>query len=207
MVSDGFCTAKVVPALPCVVDWCIWAAGPKAGRCRACAQIAAVTVYRFIRRRDTGGHVCTTGGMMLRSDQPVLRTDISGMPLGGSTTREAVRLHCAVTYRLHGRHVAVHAARRLQTLSPGRRSPIPVHAVLRPSAGATPACACARLRAAAVEPGAVPARPQRLPVLRRQLPRELSRDHVTPLVQGARSLEQRRHRRRRCNHLKGGRTP
>ena len=142
-------------------------------------------------------------------DQPVLRTDISGMPLEWIDYQEAVRLHCAG-------HVAFTAGTLLYTLRggcnavTGRRSLIPVHAVLATFGGRY---ASLRLRPGYVPPLSNPALFRRdfnvclycgdsFPV------RELSRDHVTPLVQGGRDRWSNVVTAcRRCNHLKGGRTP
>ena len=147
--------------------------------------------------------------MMYGLDQPVLRTDVSGMPLEWIDYQAAVRLYCSghvaysagsLLYRLHGGFNAV----------TGRRSSIPVHAVLATHAGRF-----AILRA----------RPDYRPPLsnaalfRRDFhvclycgdtfpTRELSRDHVTPLVQGGQDRWTNVVTAcKRCNHAKGGRTP
>lgn len=142
-------------------------------------------------------------------DQPILRTDVSGMPLEWVDYQEAVRLHCSghiaytvgpVLHRLRGGFNAITA----------RRSVIVVHAVIATHGGMY---AILRARPDYVPPlsnAALFRRDFNMCLYCGQIfaPRELSRDHITPLVQGgADRWANVVTACRRCNHHKGGRTP
>ena len=142
-------------------------------------------------------------------EQQVLRTDVSGMPLEWIDYQEAVRLYhleqvaytCGtLLYRIRG---GINA-------SSGRRSVVEVNSIIATQGGTY---AQLRARHDYVPPltnGALFRRDFNLclycggafPV------RELSRDHVTPMVQGG--TDQWNNvvaACKRCNHHKGGRTP
>ena len=142
-------------------------------------------------------------------EQQVLRTDVSGMPLEWIDYQEAVRLYhleqvaytCGtLLYRIRG---GINA-------SSGRRSVVEVNSIIATQGGAY---AQLRARHDYVPPltnGALFRRDFNLclycggtfPV------RELSRDHVTPMVQGgADQWSNVVAACKRCNHHKGGRTP
>lgn len=142
-------------------------------------------------------------------DQQVLRTDISGMPLEWIGYQEAVRLYhlrlvaytCGtLLYRVYG---GINAAS-------GRRSMIAVNSIIATQGGAY---AYLRSRSDYVPPLTNSALFRRdfnmclycggiFPV------RDLSRDHVTPIVQGGRDQWNNVVTAcKRCNHHKGGRTP
>ena len=142
-------------------------------------------------------------------EQQVLRTDVSGMPLEWIDYQEAVRLYhleqvaytCGtLLYRIRG---GINA-------SSGRRSVVEVNSIIATQGGAY---AQLRARYDYVPPLTNSALFRRdfnlclycggaFPV------RELSRDHVTPMVQGG--TDQWNNvvtACKRCNHHKGGRTP
>ncbi len=142
-------------------------------------------------------------------EQQVLRTDVSGMPLEWIDYQEAVRLYhlgqvaytCGtLLYRIHG---GINA-------SSGRRSVVEVNSIIATQGGAY---AQLRARHDYVPPLTNSALFRRdfnlclycggsFPV------RELSRDHVTPMVQGG--TDQWNNvvtACKRCNHHKGGQTP
>lgn len=142
-------------------------------------------------------------------EQQVLRADVSGMPLEWIDYQEAVRLchlgqvayTCgAVLYRIRGGVNAV----------TGRRSVIEVNSILATQGGAY---AQLRARHDYVPPLTNSA------LFRRDFnmclycggafpTRELSRDHVTPMVQGGGDQWNNVVTAcKRCNHHKGGRTP
>ncbi len=142
-------------------------------------------------------------------EQQVLHTDVTGMPLEWIGYQQAVRLHYAqqvaytcgiVLYRVHG---GINARS-------GQRSVVTVNSIIATQGGA-----CARLRAR--EDYAPPL--SNLALFRRDFNtclycgqpftvRELSRDHVRPLVQGG--LDHWNNvvtACKPCNHRKGGKTP
>jgi 5-methylcytosine-specific restriction endonuclease McrA len=142
-------------------------------------------------------------------EQQVLRTDVSGMPLEWIDYQEAVRLYhleqvaytCGtLLYRIYGGVNAIS----------GRRSMIAVNSIIATQGGTY---AHLRSRSEYVPPLTNNA------LFRRDFniclycggtfpTRELSRDHVTPLVQGG--TDQWNNvvtACKRCNHHKGGRTP
>jgi 5-methylcytosine-specific restriction endonuclease McrA len=142
-------------------------------------------------------------------EQQVLRTDVSGMPLEWIDYQEAVRLYhleqvaytCGtLLYRIRG---GINA-------SSGRRSVVEVNSIIATQGGAY---AQLRARHDYVPPLTNSALFRRdfnlclycggsFPV------RELSRDHVTPMVQGgADQWNNVVTACKRCNHHKGGRTP
>lgn len=142
-------------------------------------------------------------------EQPVLRTDVSGMPLEWIDYQEAVRLYyleqvsytCGtLLYRVHG---GINAAT-------GKRSIISVNSILATRGGTY-----AHLKS---RHDYVPPLSNRA-LFRRDFnlclycggtfaPRDLSRDHVTPLVQGgADHWNNSVTACKRCNQHKGGRTP
>lgn len=146
---------------------------------------------------------------MYNLDQQVLRTDVSGMPLEWIDYQEAVRLYylgqvaytCGtLLYRVYG---GINAAS-------GRRSMIDVNSIVATQGGAY---ALLRSRHDYVPPLSNAA------LFRRDVnlclycgggfpSRELSRDHVTPLVQGGTDdWTNVVSACKRCNHHKGGRTP
>jgi 5-methylcytosine-specific restriction endonuclease McrA len=142
-------------------------------------------------------------------EQQVLRTDVSGMPLEWIDYQEAVRLYhleqvaytCgSLLYRIRG---GINA-------SSGRRSVVEVNSIIATQGGAF---AQLRARHDYVPPLTNSALFRRdfnvclycggsFPV------RELSRDHVTPMVQGGGDQWNNVVTAcKRCNHHKGGRTP
>jgi len=142
-------------------------------------------------------------------EQQVLRTDVSGMPLEWIDYQEAVRLYhleqvaytCgSLLYRIRG---GINA-------SSGRRSVVEVNSIIATQGGAY---AQLRARHDYVPPLTNSALFRRdfnlclycggsFPV------RELSRDHVTPMVQGGGDQWNNVVTAcKRCNHHKGGRTP
>ena len=142
-------------------------------------------------------------------EQQVLRTDVSGMPLEWIDYQEAVRLYhleqvaytCgSLLYRIHG---GINA-------SSGRRSVVEVNSIIATQGGAY---AQLKARHDYVPPLTNSALFRRdfnlclycggsFPV------RELSRDHVTPMVQGGGDQWNNVVTAcKRCNHHKGGRTP
>ena len=142
-------------------------------------------------------------------EQQVLRTDVSGMPLEWIDYQEAVRLYhleqvaytCgSLLYRIRG---GINA-------SSGRRSVVEVNSIIATQGGAY---AQLRARHDYVPPLTNNALFRRdfnlclycggsFPV------RELSRDHVTPMVQGGGDQWNNVVTAcKRCNHHKGGRTP
>ena len=142
-------------------------------------------------------------------EQPVLRTDVSGMPLEWIDYQLAARLYhleevvytCGTPlYRIHGGTNA----------RSGRRSVIDVNSIIATQGGAY-----AQLRASAdyVPPLSNSALFRRdfnlcLYCGGRFPQHELSRDHVTPLVQGgSNDWNNVVTACKRCNHHKGGRTP
>lgn len=142
-------------------------------------------------------------------EQQVLRTDVSGMPLEWINYQEAVRLYhleqvmytCGtLLYRVHGGTNAIS----------GRRSVIEVNSIIATQGGAY---AYLKARQNYVPPLTNAA------LFRRDVnlclycgnnfaPRDLSRDHVTPMVQGGTDTWNNVVSAcKRCNHHKGGRTP
>jgi 5-methylcytosine-specific restriction endonuclease McrA len=142
-------------------------------------------------------------------EQQVLRTDVSGMPLEWINYQEAVRLYhleqvvytCGtLLYRVHGGTNAIS----------GRRSVIEVNSIIATQGGAY---AYLKARQKYIPPLTNAA------LFRRDVnlclycgssfgPRELSRDHVTPMVQGGTDTWNNVVSAcKRCNHHKGGRTP
>lgn len=142
-------------------------------------------------------------------EQQVLRTDVSGMPLEWINYQEAVRLYhleqviytCGtLLYRVHGGTNAIS----------GRRSVIEVNSIIATQGGAY---AYLKARQNYVPPLTNSA------LFRRDVnlclycgnsfaPRDLSRDHVTPMVQGGTDTWNNVVSAcKRCNHHKGGRTP
>ncbi|HXH03217.1 MAG TPA: HNH endonuclease [Candidatus Competibacteraceae bacterium] len=142
-------------------------------------------------------------------DQLVLRTDVSGMPLEWIDYQEAVRLYhleqvaytCGtLLYQVRGGFNAV----------TGRRSVIAVNSIIATQGGTY---AHLRARHDYVPPLSNAA------LFRRDFnlclycgvrfpSRELSRDHITPLVQGGTDhWNNVVSACKRCNHHKGGRTP
>ncbi len=146
---------------------------------------------------------------MYRLDQPILRTDVSGMPLEWIDYQEAVRLYCAGHVAYAAGALLYHLRGGINALT-GRRSRIPIHAVLATHAGLY---AALRTRPEYVPPLSNPA------LFRRDFQvclycggtfpaRELSRDHVTPLSQGgADRWTNVVTACKRCNHHKAARTP
>lgn len=142
-------------------------------------------------------------------DQQVLRTDISGMPLEWIDYQEAVRLYhlgqvaytCGtLLYRIHG---GVNAAT-------GLRSVIAVNSIVA-TQGGTYAFLKSRLNyVPPLSNGALFRRDGNICLYCGGAfrSRELSRDHVTPLVQGGTDEWNNVIAAcKRCNHHKGGRTP
>lgn len=142
-------------------------------------------------------------------EQQVLRTDVSGMPLEWINYQEAVRLYhleqvvytCGtLLYRVHGGTNAIS----------GRRSVIEVNSIIATQGGAY---AYLKARQNYIPPLTNAA------LFRRDInlclycgngfaPRDLSRDHVTPMVQGGTDTWKNVVSAcKRCNHHKGGRTP
>jgi hypothetical protein len=142
-------------------------------------------------------------------DQHALRTDVSGMPLEWIGYQEAARLYhlelvaytCGtLLYEIHG---GINA-------SSGKRSVIAVNSIIATQGGIY---AYLKSRHSYVPPLSNNA------LFRRDFnmclycggifpPRDLSRDHVTPLVQGgADTWNNSVTACKRCNHHKGGRTP
>ena len=142
-------------------------------------------------------------------EQHVLRTDVSGMPLEWIDYQEAVRLYClqqvaytcgTLLYRVHG---GINAAS-------GRRSIIAVNSIIATQGGTY---AHLKSRRDYVPPLSNNA------LFRRDFniclycgdsfsSQDLSRDHVTPLVQGGKDHWSNVVTAcKRCNHHKGGRTP
>jgi len=142
-------------------------------------------------------------------EQQVLRTDVSGMPLEWIDYQEAVRLY-------HLEQVAYTCGSLLYCIrggisaSSGRRSVVEVNSIIATQGGAY---AHLRARHDYVPPLTNSALFRRdfnlclycggnFPV------RELSRDHVTPMVQGGGDQWNNVVTAcKRCNHHKGGRTP
>jgi 5-methylcytosine-specific restriction endonuclease McrA len=142
-------------------------------------------------------------------EQQVLRTDVSGMPLEWINYQEAVRLYhleqvvytCGtLLYRVHGGTNAIS----------GQRSVIEVNSIIATQGGAY---AYMKARQNYIPPLTNAA------LFRRDVnlclycgnsfaPRDLSRDHVTPMVQGGTDTWKNVVSAcKRCNHHKGGRTP
>jgi 5-methylcytosine-specific restriction endonuclease McrA len=142
-------------------------------------------------------------------EQRVLRTDISGMPLEWIGYQEAVRLY-------HLQQVAYTCGTLLYEVrgginaATGRRSVIAVNSIIATQGGTY---ALLKSRRDYVPPLCNSA------LFRRDFhiclycgapfqPQDLSRDHVTPLVQGGvDSWNNSITACKRCNHRKGGRTP
>jgi hypothetical protein len=146
---------------------------------------------------------------MYAFDQQVLRTDVSGMPLEWIDYQEAVRLYhldlvaytCGtLLYRVRG---------GINALT-GQRSVIEVNSIVATQGGTY---ALLRARADYVPPltnGALFRRDfQMCMYCGATFPtRELSRDHVRPMVQGGKDAWNNVVTAcKRCNHFKGGRTP
>ncbi|MDX1653731.1 MAG: HNH endonuclease [Candidatus Competibacteraceae bacterium] len=142
-------------------------------------------------------------------DQQVLRTDISGMPLEWINYQEAVRLYALgeVAYTCGSLLYTVHGGTNALT---GRRSRMAINSIVATQGGVY---AWLKSRADYVPPLSNAA------LFRRDFniclycggsfaTRDLSRDHVTPLVQGG--IDHWSNvvtACKRCNHHKGGRTP
>lgn len=142
-------------------------------------------------------------------EQAVLRTDVSGLPLEWINYQEAVRLYhlSQVIYTCGTPLYVVHGGTNAKS---GQRSQILVHSIIATDSGAF-----AQQRASAdyVPPLS------NLALFRRDFnlclycgqtfnPRDLSRDHVTPVVQGGMDTWNNVVTAcKSCNHVKGGRTP
>ena len=142
-------------------------------------------------------------------EQHALRTDISGMPLEWIDYQDAVRLYhlgqvaytCGtLLYRVHG---GINAAT-------GRRSGIDVHSIIATQGGAYAQLKASHNYVPPLSNAALFRRDFNIclycggefPV------NELSRDHITPLVQGgSNDWNNVVTACKRCNHHKGGRTP
>ena len=139
----------------------------------------------------------------------VLRTDASGMPLEWVGYQDAVRLHCLeqVAYTCGSLLYRIRGGSSART---GRRSVIEIHSIIATHGRNH---ALTRLRDEYVPPLNNPA------LFRRDSglclycgesfrSRELSRDHVTPLIQGGQDIWNNVVTAcRRCNNHKAGRTP
>ena len=147
--------------------------------------------------------------MMYGLEQMVLRTDVSGMPLEWIDYQAAVRLYHLeeVAYTCGTALYVVHGGINART---GLRSEVTVNSIVATFGGAY---AHLRSRADYVPPLSNLALFRRdfnicLYCGERFLSRDLSRDHVTPLVQGgANHWNNVVTACKRCNHHKGGRTP
>lgn len=146
---------------------------------------------------------------MLGLNQLVLRTDVSGMPLEWIDYQEAVRLYCLdqVSYTCGSLLYIVHGGVNAAT---GRRSVLEINSIIATQGGVY---AHLKSREGYTPPLSNAA------LFRRDFnvclycggqfhPRDLSRDHVTPLVQGGRDDWRNVVTAcKRCNQHKGGRTP
>lgn len=142
-------------------------------------------------------------------EQHVLRTDVSGMPLEWINYQDAVRLYhlAQVAYTCGTLLYCVHGGINART---GRRSMIEVNSIIATQGGAY-----AQLRNS---PSYTPPL-SNAALFRRDFNiclycggafavHDLSRDHVTPLVQGgSNDWNNVVTACKRCNHHKGGRTP
>ncbi|MGF1527722.1 MAG: HNH endonuclease [Candidatus Competibacterales bacterium] len=142
-------------------------------------------------------------------DQRILRADVSGMPLEWIGYQEAVRLYYLdqVAYTCGALMFWVHGGINAST---NRQSKIAVHSIIATQGGTY---AQLKSRHDYVPPLSNAA------LFRRDfnlclycggsfIPRDLSRDHVKPLVQGgADGWNNVVTACKRCNHHKGGRTP
>lgn len=142
-------------------------------------------------------------------EQHVLRTDVSGMPLEWIDYQDAVRLYHLeqVAYTCGTLLYRVHGGFNART---GRRSVIEVNSIIATQGGAY-----AQLRASADYTPPL----SNTALFRRDFniclycggtfpEHELSRDHVTPVVQGgSNDWNNVVSACKRCNHHKGGRTP
>ncbi len=146
---------------------------------------------------------------MYSLEQQVLRTDVSGMPLEWIDYQEAVRLYHAeqVAYTCGTLLYAVRGGINAIT---GRRSVIEVNSIIATIGGSY---AHLRMRHDYIPPlsnGALFRRDFNICLYCGETfaVRELSRDHVTPLVQGGKDEWKNVVTAcKRCNHHKGGRTP
>ena len=142
-------------------------------------------------------------------EQHVLRTDVSGMPLEWIDYQQAVRLyHLAQVSYTCG--TVLYQVRGGINAASGKRSVVTVNSIIATQGGAY---AHLKARHDYVPPLS------NIALFRRDfnmclycgetfLPRDLSRDHVTPLVQGgADHWTNSVTACKRCNHHKGGRTP
>lgn len=146
---------------------------------------------------------------MYALDQKVLRTDVSGMPLEWINYQEAVRLYYLeqVAYACGTLLYSVHGGINART---GRRSIVEVNSIVATQGGAY---ALLKSHQDYVPPLSNNA------LFRRDFnmclycggtfqAQDLSRDHVTPLVQGGSDHWNNVVTAcKRCNHHKGGRTP
>ena len=142
-------------------------------------------------------------------DQHVLRTDVSGMPLEWIGYQEAVRLYylgqiaytCGtLLYKVHGGINAIS----------GRQSVVAVNSIIATQGGAYAHLKSHRNYVPPLSNNALFRRDFNMCLYCAATfsVRELSRDHVTPLVQGGRDEWNNVVTAcKRCNHHKGGRTP
>ena len=142
-------------------------------------------------------------------EQHVLRTDVSGMPLEWIDYQEAVRLYClqqvaytcgTLLYRVHG---GINAAS-------GRRSIIAVNSIIATQGGTYAHLKSRRNYVPPLSNNALFRRDFNICLYCGDSfsPQDLSRDHVTPLVQGGKDHWSNVVTAcKRCNHHKGGHTP
>jgi 5-methylcytosine-specific restriction endonuclease McrA len=146
---------------------------------------------------------------MLALHHQVLRTDVSGMPLEWVGYQDAVRLYCLeqVAYTCGTPLYRIHGGISART---GRRSVIEVNSIIA-TYGRNHALT--KMRDCYVPPLNNPALFKRDSHLclycgESYLPRDLSRDHVTPIIQGGLDVWNNVVTAcRRCNNHKAGHTP
>ena len=142
-------------------------------------------------------------------DQPVLRTDVSGMPLEWIGYQEAVRLY-------HLEQVAYTCGTLLYEIRgginaiSGKRSVIAVNSIIATQGGTYAYLKCRHDYVPPLSNAALFRRDFNMCLYCGGVfsPKDLSRDHVTPLVQGGTDTWSNSVAAcKRCNHHKGGRTP
>ncbi len=146
---------------------------------------------------------------MVSLEQQVLRTDVSGMPLEWMGYEEAVRLYCLgqVAYTCGSHLYTVRGGVNART---GRRSRIDINSIVATHGGTYALLRANRSYAPPLVNGALFRRDFHMCLYCGATfhPRDLSRDHVRPLVQGGEDhWNNVVSACRRCNHFKGGRTP